>query len=658
MNSNAAIRTEGEARKSVRFGSRRDPRTSLILIVLLTLAVPTYAETNENYQASELKKLSLEQLFEMQVTTVSKKPEKLSETASAIQVITAEDIERSGASSLPEALRLAPNLQVAQVNSHDWAITARGFNAAPLSNNSLADKLLVMIDGRSVYTPLFGGVFWDVQNVLLEDIDHIEVISGPGATLWGDNAINGVINVVTKSARDTQGLYVAGAGGSFLQDFGGLRYGGSVNSNFFFRLYGQRFDREHTDLPNGDSAEDAWDMTQGGFRADYYPSDDNTMTLQGDFYGGDEGTPTVTLVDGQNVLGRWTHVFSYESDLSVQAYYDRTWRNLPGASFSDNLKTYDIDLQHRFPLGERQSIVWGAGYRLMRDEVNNTAALSFAPENRNLQLFNIFLQDEITVIDERLKLTLGSKLEHNDYSGFEVQPSARLAWTPTTRQTVWAAVSRAVRSPARFDADEVTPFITTPQHEFDSEKVIAYELGYRARPFDKLTFSLAGYFNHYYDLRSVDLNAAPPPALVFANDQKANTWGVEVSGNFQATSWWRWRGGYDYLHEDISATSAAVVPGSDTFEAIDPRHQFLIQSMMDLPAHFQFDLVGRYAEALQATALTPRVPSYFTFDARLAWQFKNWELAVVGQNLYDNQHPEFGALQIPRSVYGKVTCRF
>ncbi|HUJ72383.1 MAG TPA: TonB-dependent receptor plug domain-containing protein, partial [Verrucomicrobiae bacterium] len=572
-------------------------------------------------------------------------------------VITSEDIQRSGAMSLPEALRLAPNLQVAQVNSHDWAITARGFNGAPLSNNSLADKLLVMIDGRSVYTPLFGGVFWDVQNVLLEDIDRIEVVSGPGATLWGANAVNGVINVVSKSARDTQGFYASGSGGSLLQDFGAFRYGGSVNTDLFFRVYGQRFDWNNTDLPNGHSAHDSWDMTQGGFRADYYPSEANTLTLQGDFYGGAEGTPTVTEVDGQNVVGRWTHEFAPDSASILQAYYDRTWRNLPGAAFSDNLSTYDVDWQFRFPFGEQQAITIGAGYRLMRDEVLNSPALSFVPANRNLQLFNVFLQDEITLIVERLKLTLGSKLEHNDYSGFEVQPSARLSWTPTRRQTVWAAISRAVRSPARFDADEVTPFITTPHHDFESEKVVAYELGYRTRPIGPVILSLATYYNHYDDLRSIDPNSSPPPALIFANDQKADTWGVEISGNWQATSWWRWRGGYDYLHEDISGTSA-VLAGSDTFEALDPRHQFLLQSMMDLPGHFQFDLLGRYAEALTASAITTRVPSYFSFDARLAWQFRNWELAVVGQNLYDNRHPEFGSLQIPRSIYGKITCRF
>src|SRR5216117_336369 len=272
-----------------------------------TALAQTYAASGT---PSELKKLSLEELLNMEVTSVSRRPEKLSETASAIQVITQEEIHRSGASSLPEALRLAPNLQVAQMDSRQWAISARGFN------NTLANKLLVMIDGRTIYTPLYAGVFWDVQNLLLEDIDRIEVVSGPGGTLWGANAVNGVINIITRSAKDTQGLLVTGGGGSLLQDFGAVRYGGAVGSNLFYRIYGQRFDRNNSILANGYDALDRWDMTQGGFRTYWYPGDANTLTFQGDFYGGNEqGVAADTTVDGQNALGRWTHVFSEESEL-------------------------------------------------------------------------------------------------------------------------------------------------------------------------------------------------------------------------------------------------------------------------------------------------------------------------------------------------------
>lgn len=645
---------QGRATKA-RWKPRRN-RLWAIVAITFVLAVPigrTMAQTNEVVPApAVLKKLTLEELMDLEVTSVSKRAEKLSETASAIQVVTGEDVRRSGATSLPEALRLAPNLQVAQLNSHDWAITARGFNGGPLANNSLANKLLVMIDGRTVYTPLFGGVFWDVQNVMLEDLDRIEVVSGPGGTLWGANAVNGVINVITKSAKDTQGLFLSGGGGSFVQDFGALRYGDRIGSNFFFRVYAQRYDRNSTKQPNGTDATDEWDMTQGGLRADWYVSEADVVTVQGDFYGGNEQTPGAidTTVDGQNLLTRWTRTFSDESDLSVQLYADRTWRDLHAPSFfSEDLKTYDFDFQHRFPLGERHSILWGAGYRFMQDKINNAAALSFGPADREMQLISGFVQDEIVLVEDRLKFTLGTKLEENEFSGFEVQPSARLAWTPGERHTVWGAVSRAVRSPSRFDTDLTIPL--GGDRDFESEKVIAYELGYRVQPTDRISLSLATFYNDYDDLRSINF-----PPFAFANDQAAETWGVELSGNLQLTSWWRLRGGYTYLEEDIRSTSPAVVPGSAEIEAIDPRHQALLQSIMDLPGHTQLDLVGRYVDDLSGFATA--VSDYFTFDARLAWQYKRWEFAVVGQNLGNDEHSEFGSLRIPRSVYGKVTLRW
>jgi len=600
---------------------------------------------------SAYKKLSMQELMDIEVTSVSKRAEKLSATASAIQVITQEDIHRSGASSLPEALRLAPNLQVAQVNSHDWAISARGFN------NTLANKLLVMIDGRSIYTPLYAGVFWDVQNVLLEDVERIEVISGPGGTLWGANAVNGVINVVTKSARDTQGALVTAGGGSLLQDFAAIRYGGSAGSNVFVRIYGERFDRDNTILSNGHDAADQWDMTKGGFRVDWYPSEVNTLTLQGDVYGGKEQAPaTDTTVDGQNLLGRWTRVFSAESQLQVQMYFDRTWRQIPSATFAEDLKTYDLDVQHRFALGERQSITWGGGYRLMEDEVKKGTLLAFLPTRRNLQLFNGFVQDEVSLLP-CLKLTLGTKLEHNDFSGFEVQPSGRLAWSPDEKQTVWGSISRAVRSPSRIDSDFFTLLPAGFTNlaggpSFDSEKVIAYELGYRVRPAETLSLSIATFINEYDDLRSLEQTG--PTTFEFLNGLRGESWGVELAGTFQAARRWRLRGGYTYLHEHIRQKGGHVDLNHGRGEGDDPQNSFLLQSIIDLPAHFQFDTIFRYVDTLPF----PHVPSYYTFDARLAWQFKDLELAVVGQNLWDRRHVEFGTQQIPRSIYGKVTWRF
>ena len=620
---------------------------------MLALAFGAVAQTNAVDTPAELKRLSLEDLLNQDVTVVSRRAEKLSEAPSAVQVITGEDIQRSGATSLPEALRLAPNLEVAQVNSHDWAISARGFN------NTLANKLLVMIDGRSIYTPLDAGVFWDVQNVLLEDIDRIEVVSGPGGTLWGANAVNGVINIVTKSAKETQGLMMEGGGGSFLQDFGAIRYGGGNGTNLFFRVYAQRFDQDSTVFASGKDADNSWDMSQGGFRMDWYQSDVNTLTVQGDAYSGSEaGTNGPTFIDGQNMLARWTHTISDTSDLTVQTYFDRTWRQIPD-SFAEDLATYDLDIQHRFALGQRQSVTWGAGYRLMDDDVQNGATIAFVPPKRNMQLFSGFAQDEITVVPDRLQFTIGTKLEHNDFSGFEVQPSVRLAWTPDERQTVWGAISRAVRSPSRVDSDlrspGTPPFTIVGDPDFESETLIAYEAGYRVRPIDRLSLSLAGYYNAYDHLRSLD--TLTPTSFMIGNGFQGQTWGFEFSGNYQVTDYWRLRGGYTYLNKLLWPIKAGVLPS--VREGDDPQNQVLIQSILDLPAHFQLDGVGRYVDTLE----NPHVRSYVTFDLRLAWWYKGKvEISVVGQNLWTKQHAEFGAAatrqEIPRSVFGKVAWWF
>ncbi|HEX4342995.1 MAG TPA: TonB-dependent receptor, partial [Verrucomicrobiae bacterium] len=610
--------------------------------------------TNSEAQAA-LKKLSLAELMNVEVTLVSKRPENMSQTASAIQVITSDDIHNSGALSLPEALRLAPNLEVAQVNSHDWAISARGFNT------TLANKLLVMIDGRTVYTPLDAGVFWDVQNVQLEDIDRIEVISGPGGALWGANAVNGVINIVTKSARDTQGIYASAGGGSFDEDQVDFRYGTQVASNLFVRVYGEHFDRNSTDFPNGTDGTNDWNMNQGGFRADWYPSGQNTMTLEGNFYSGTEDTlgPGDTIVDGQNVLGRWTHDFQNESEFSAQAYFDRTWRDIPN-SFAEDLKTFDIDLQYSFDWGNRQKIVVGGGYRLMDDDINNSPGLAFLPAHKDLNLGNIFAQDEIALIPDKLKLTIGTKLEHNDYSGFEVQPSIRLGWTITPDQFAWAAVSRAVRSPSRIDTEVRSPGPPAPtaisgNEDFDSEKMIAYELGYRIHPFKRVTFSVSSYYNSYSELRSLD--QVSPGVFVLGNDFAGATWGFEGSGTVQLTDWWHMQASYNYMKKTLYATESDALPS--VREGNDPNNWASLQSVMDLPAHFSLDVTGRYVDSLPS----PNVPAYITCDVRIAWKYKeHLELSIIGQNLLDGEHAEFGALptrqEVPRSIFGKVTIWF
>jgi iron complex outermembrane receptor protein len=602
-----------------------------------------------------LKRLSLEELASLEVTSVSRRPEPWFTTASAIQVITSEEILRSGASSLPEALRLAPNLQVAQVDSRQWAISARGFN------NGLANKLLVMIDGRTVYTPLFAGVFWDVQDTLMDDIDRIEVVSGPGATLWGANAVNGVINIVTKSAAETQGTLITAGGGSLLQDFAGVRYGGQLASNVYYRVYGKYFDRNPTVTPSGDDGTNDWRMGQGGFRVDWLPNSLDIVTLQGDGYAGNIRQPTGDLpVNGQNIIGRWTHTIAEGSDFNLQMYSDRTFREIP-SSIKEDLNTEDVDFQHRFPVGERQSVVWGASYRLMIDRVSNGPAAALMPKDRDMQLFGGFVQDSIALVPDRLQFTLGSKIEHNDFSGFEIQPSGRIAWTPDERQTLWAAVSRAVRSPSRIDVDlfvpATPPYVIAGGSNFDSEKLIAYELGYRVRPIDPLTISLAGFFNDYDQIRSLEPIATN--TYTFKNSNRAQIYGLEFSLSYDVNDWWRLRGGYTYLHKDIFIKLGGSDLNQGRAEGNDPSHSFVGQSILNLPHNVQFDFTFRYMSDLPS----PNVPGYFTADVHVGWRLcKHLDLSVVGQNLCDSQHPEFGAAatrqEIPRSVYGKVTWTF
>jgi iron complex outermembrane receptor protein len=630
----------------------------IILLWLFTCltAIPVWVSSQTVLPAaSELKKLSFEELMSIEVTSVSKVSEKLTEVASAIQVITHNDIYRSTSNTLPEALRLASNLQVAKPNSHDWAISSRGFNAAPLRNNTLSNKLLVMIDGRSVYTPLFGGVFWDVQNVLLEDVDRIEVVSGPGGTLWGANAVNGVINIMTKTAKETQGMYFTASTGTFLQNHLAARFGTRIDSGLYLRVYGQHFNQGSMKLGNGNDARDNWNLTQGGFRLDYFPSAKNTFSFHGDVYGGSEETPVNSRQKGENIVARWVHTYSENSELVVQAYFDRTWKYLTPSDFREQLNTYDIDVQHRFPLNGSNSILWGVGYRFMHDITSN----SFLPVHKNINLINTFIQDQISLVPRKLELTVGTKFLYNTYSGFEIQPSARMSWTPTQKHTLWGAVSRAVRTPSRFETDLVGTALSTPSGQFKSEMVIAYEIGYRVRLAERASLSLATFYNQYENLRSINTHPSPPPTYMFANDQKANTWGVEISGNAIATSWWRLRGGYTFLDKKFTSKSPNVLATSALIEALDPRHQVMLQSIMNISKHLQWDVTARHVGDIQSTlTVGVAVVSYTTFDMRLAWECKKVTFSVQGQNLASSDHKEFATRQVPRSVLAKISLKF
>lgn len=630
--------------------------------ILLTFSSVALAQIDRHATTGiiELKKVPFEELFEIEITSVSRRPERLVDAASAIQVITSEDIRRSGASSLPEALRLAPNLHVAQVDSRRWAISARGFNAVT------ANKLLVLIDGRTVYTPLFSGVFWDVQNVMLEDVERIEVISGPGATLWGANAVNGVINVITKSARNTQGGLVSAGGGSFLRGFGNARYGDQIGQDLYFRFYGMGFDRDDTFFRSGREASSNWFIGQGGFRADWLPPSGEKLSFQGNFYGGaiEQLAPGAISVDGQNFVAKWTRPLAKDSELSLQAYWDRTHRRIP-TTVAEVLNTYDVEFQHRLPIGERNQLIWGAGYRLMHDEVENTPGLAFRPSRRNMQLFSGFIQDEIALRRDQLFLTLGSKFEHNDFSGFEIQPSARVAWMPIGNHTLWAAVSRAVRSPSRIDTDlflpGVPPFsIRGGRDRFESETVIAYELGYRSEVTQRFGLSISTFFNDYDDIRSVEPIPGAPGQSIILNRLRAHTYGVEFAATWQPVDSWRLRTGYTFFRKEISFGNSRDI-NRGRAEGNDPHHQLLVQSLLNLPGNIEFDSVLRFVDNLNQRG--PTVPSYATLDLRLGWHpAQGWELALIGQNLLQKRHAEFGAPatreEIPRGVYGKLTWKF
>ena len=660
------------------------PLLPIAVALLLSAWVSPVHADSDTATLDQLKQLSIQQLMNIPVTTVARHPQKLIDTASAVQVITQEDIRRSGATTLAQVLRLADNLQVAQENSHDWAISARGFNTA------LGNKLLVMIDGRTVYTPLFSGVFWDAQDYLLEDIDHIEVISGPGGTLWGANAVNGVINIITKSAKDTQGAYAEAGSGSQLNAVAGARYGGAVSSNTYFRVYAKYLNSADDVLTDGARAFDAWHESRGGFRLDSQPSARDTMTLQGDIYQGHEDDPaggvpgpaSVAQTDGANVLGRWARQFSADADMSLQAYIDRTHLLDPAPALTfgtalfapagflhDDLTTYDIDFQDRFPLGAYTRLVWGLGFRHTHDQVANAPSLAFLPTVLDQNLYSGFVRDEIPLLPT-LSFIVGTKLEHNDYTGWEVQPDVHLRWTLTDQQTLWGAVSRAVRTPSRIDRDlsEATPprpVLLEGSSDFVSETVIAYELGYRAQLSSRLGGSLSTFYNVYNDLRSTSFTPGTLLPLFFANNLEGHTYGLELSGDYQVLPGWSLHAGYTLLREHLHVKAGQFDLNDALNETADPEHQISVRSALQLPRNLQLDAALRWIDTLYNNAgpTVGTVPSYLELNARLAWQLgSQFTLSLVGQNLLQAEHPEYGfpspaRVEIQRSVYAKVVWR-
>ena len=636
-----------------------------------------------------LKRLSIEQLASLEVTTVSKEEEKFSDADAAISVITNEDIRRGGFTSIMEALRLVPGMQVAHIDANKWAISCRGFNSW------YANKLLVLIDGRSVYTPLFSGVYWDMQDVMLEDIDRIEVIRGPGATLWGANAVNGVINIITKKARNTQGGIVTAGGGNQEKGFGATRYGGKIGKNAWYRIYAKYFDRGPFKTKRGKDAEDDWNAGRGGFRLDWNSTPSDTFTFQGDLYSGDSGNEHVfpdmvvskTFADstdfsGGNFLGRWRHTFSKTSEFTFLSYFDRTHRSQE--IYSEARNTFDVDFHHTFLLTPDQQVVWGGGYRVSRDNVRGTRLAFFDPKRRTDEIFSAFAQDRITLIKKKLDLTVGSKFEHNDYSGFEVQPTVRLRWKPKENHTLWAAVSRAVRTPSRADHDLNAILSTTQKNHiktiwllkgnkrFDSEKLIAYEAGYRFVPASGYALDIATFYNVYHDLRT-DEPMTPLPGRIspmgreinipmkIVNKYHEDSYGFEISGALKLADWWKIGLGYSWIKLHLFADKVTNESVVELSEGATPRNQFSISSYMDLPGHFQLDTLLFYVDNLPGWG----VRSYPRLDARIGWHpLENLMISVKFENLLDPRHYEYmstegiQATQVPRSVYGKITWRF
>ncbi len=637
--------------------------------------------------------MSLQDMMDMEVTSVSKREEKASQTAAALYVITQEDIRRSGLQSVPELLRPVPGLQVAQSGSQNWAITSRGFDS------QFSNKLLVLVDGRTVYNPVFSGVAWDVQNMILEDIQRIEVIRGPGATLWGANAVNGVINIITKSAKDTQGTLVTAATGTQERVSGAARYGGT-EGDFYYRAYGQYFDYNQQHTLTGAGANDAWDNGQGGFRMDWSGSGKDTGTLQGDTYKGQENVsrllPATSIVSpslfqaasdvdnvsGANILGRWKHQFNQDPDINLQAYYDDVIRSyqFEGLGTGWHLQTFDLDLQHNLLVNKYNNITWGLGYRRINSNETNGFYVSFSPENYYENLYSGFLQDKISLIPDELFLTLGSKLEHNDFSGFEYEPSVRLAFTPNPRNTLWGAVSRAVRTPDPANQNESlilaptghstpTAFVAEQGSLASvSEDLIAYEIGYRVLPLDNLSADVTGFYNDYSKLVSLSTQSASlrfDPVmgnyfyvpLVNGNSNNGETHGVELASTWEVTPKIKLNGSYTIYASHLNITGSSLV----TKQGTAPNQQFSLRAYVDLPHSFQWDTMLYHVDQLPALA----VPAYTRLDMRLGYTpIRNLDLSLIGQNLLRSEHQEFTGFiyqsleEISRAVLAKATYRF
>ena len=664
---------------------------------------PEMPSAEERDLPPRLSPLGLEKLMDIEVTSVTRSEGTVGESAAAVAVISQEDIRRSGATTMAELFRRVPGMNVARIDNNKWAISARGFN------DRFSNKLLVQRDGRTIYDPIFAGVYWNAEDYPLEDIERIEVIRGPGASLWGANAVNGIINIITKSASSSRGGALSAGGGTPEGGFGEFRYGGTIGATADYRLYAKGFEREKQFSLQGDT-HDRWNGASTGMRLDWRQDDRNTLTIQGDYLHSDSGRqdpdvrrtpPFITLMadrtvaESGNILGRWTHRTDEQSSWSLQAFWARFDTKQPAAEVSNNNDSFDLDFQHQLQLAPRHKVIYGLGYRLVDQTVGNSLSndglsLSWAKGRYTLSTYSAFFQDEYLLLPDSVRLLLGFKLEHNDFTGFEIQPTARLLWTPTGSQTFWAAVSRAVGTPSiseegvRLSAlppttlasgTQVFPRVTG-NPGLSSVKLIAYELGYRAQVTEPFSLDCAFFYNRYDGLvvsvpQSVQSGFAPGTAilpLLFQNRMDGDTYGAELGADWHPAKRWRLYGTYSFLEMDLHpdpGLPAGTRADAQGAEGRSPQNQFFLQSSLDLPGDVQLDVMGRYVGRLPG--FMQEIPAYFSLDARAAWlPRRDLEIAVVGQNLLDEHHPEFGVssviaapvVEIRRNVYAKVTWWF
>ena len=663
------------------------------LVAPVALAVCLAPSALSQQTIPDLMDRSLEDLMTIKVTSVSKREQTLSRTASAVFVITAADIRHSVATNIPDLLRMVPGVDVAQINGNTWAISARGLNGR------FSSVLLVLVDGRNVYTPTFGGVFWDVLDLPLEDIERIEVIRGPGGTTWGANAVNGVINIITRKAADTQGGMVVGSGGNLDQGSGTVQYGSALAKDTDYRIFAKYFNQNHMPGLNGSDGNDGWHLLRGGFRTDSTLSSKDTLTVQGDVYTGAVGSvisslPLVTSpalqysatnlpLSGGFLQSIWKHALSARSDTTLQISFDRYKRD---DQLSEERRTLDVDFQHHFAWGTRQDIVWGANYRNTDSHTDGDLAFSLSPANVNMQLFSSFIQDEITLVPDRLYLTAGARLDHNYYTGVRLLPSVRMAWTPNPHGMLWAAISRADRMPTELDTNSriglggytgpggVPTFLAIVGNpHFHDEGLIAYGAGFRTTVLENLSIDLAAYYNDYSSQDTTEPAApffastpAPPHfvlPLTYENLMHGESHGFELAVNWKTTARWTLSPGYAFeqihMHLDPTSQDTGSVLNA---EGSSPVQSAQLRSHLDVKRGISWDASAYFVDRLRSG----EIPAYTRVDTGLTWRWtEHLSCSVAGQNLVRDHHLEFvddtGSVistLVKRGAYAKFTWQF